>query len=308
MSQSVQYSARSLDAACPLEHVLPDVAVFLLTKPNMALERIDHKQPYWNDAGHAEPMKSNDKVSPLKRPTQRLPGESIKDQMKVVRDKFFSEAAMPAGLFTAVAGLEWIRHYSASPPNPWLITSMAVIALIWAGLQFIRTRQKLERLELGRQGEIAVAQALSLLKSDGYELLNDLVGNDWNIDHVLIGPSGVYTIETKMLMKPRRGLPIIQHMNNRLLLGKLDLSGHLIQAKAQSNTIRQLFEDHVGGHYSVQPVVVFPGWYIEGEGHKENNIWVLEPRAFLKWVHNTPKKLTDQQIKNLKHVLLVEFN
>lgn len=158
--------------------------------------------------------------------------------MKVVRDKFFSEGLFPAGLSVFLAAMEWMRWHNQSTPNPALMTIIAFLTLIWAGFYFRKTKQKLARLALGRDGEIAVSQTLNKLRADGYEVLNDLQGEDWNIDHVLIGPSGVYTIETKTLRKPRRGPTIINYAGNKLTKGKLDLSAHLRQAKAQANTRR----------------------------------------------------------------------
>jgi hypothetical protein len=51
---------------------------------------------------------------------------------------------------------------------------------------------------LARRGEARVAEILKSLPDD-YVLLNDLVlpGSKGNIDHVLIGPNGVFAIQTK---------------------------------------------------------------------------------------------------------------
>jgi hypothetical protein len=51
---------------------------------------------------------------------------------------------------------------------------------------------------VGKQGEIAIADALKSLPDD-YALLNDLMLPDGigNIDHVVMGPNGLFVIETK---------------------------------------------------------------------------------------------------------------
>src|SRR5207244_9160005 len=51
---------------------------------------------------------------------------------------------------------------------------------------------------LGKKGESKVTQTLKALPDD-YVVLNDLVlpGNKGNVDHLLIGPNGVFAIETK---------------------------------------------------------------------------------------------------------------
>jgi uncharacterized RDD family membrane protein YckC len=59
-------------------------------------------------------------------------------------------------------------------------------------------RDYLRRLEVGRAGEEAVAASLAHLSEKGYYLFNNLrasvVGD---IDHLLVGPAGVFVIETK---------------------------------------------------------------------------------------------------------------
>jgi Nuclease-related domain len=38
---------------------------------------------------------------------------------------------------------------------------------------------------------------VSTLRELGYKVFHDVVGGDFNLDHVLIGPAGVFTVETK---------------------------------------------------------------------------------------------------------------
>jgi hypothetical protein len=52
-------------------------------------------------------------------------------------------------------------------------------------------------LRQGIEGEKAVGQFLERLREQRYQVFHDLVGDGFNVDHVLIGPAGVFTIETK---------------------------------------------------------------------------------------------------------------
>ncbi|HEY7659903.1 MAG TPA: NERD domain-containing protein [Actinomycetota bacterium] len=60
----------------------------------------------------------------------------------------------------------------------------------------------------GIQGEERVAAVLAELEADGYEVIHDVEIGRGNADHILVGPTGVFVIETKDWggrFYPRRG-------------------------------------------------------------------------------------------------------
>jgi hypothetical protein len=75
---------------------------------------------------------------------------------------------------------------------------VALFGFIAAFLHFRRAYNKWENWFLGKRGELAVRRELEALPDD-YILLNDLFlpNGRGNIDHVLIGPNGLFVIETK---------------------------------------------------------------------------------------------------------------
>src|SRR5207248_10817074 len=54
---------------------------------------------------------------------------------------------------------------------------------------------------LGFHGERYVAEELNQLMSDGFRVFHDVPFGNYNIDHVLIGPTGVFVVETKTRRK-----------------------------------------------------------------------------------------------------------
>jgi hypothetical protein len=53
------------------------------------------------------------------------------------------------------------------------------------------------RLQRGIEGEERVASLLDALQPEGFTVINDLEIGRGNADHVLVGPTGVFVIETK---------------------------------------------------------------------------------------------------------------
>src|SRR5205085_1527607 len=70
-------------------------------------------------------------------------------------------------------------------------------------------RATTEAWRIGAEGEEHIARKLDRLERDGYRVLHDAraPGSRGNIDHVVVGPTGVLTIETKNYggnINPRR--------------------------------------------------------------------------------------------------------
>ncbi len=62
------------------------------------------------------------------------------------------------------------------------------------------------RWAAGAAGERATARALDGLERSGWVVFHDrrLIGRDWNLDHLLIGPAGVVVVESKQWRTPVR--------------------------------------------------------------------------------------------------------
>lgn len=58
---------------------------------------------------------------------------------------------------------------------------------------------RIENWRTGADGERATAKALRPLVRNGWELFNDIDTGQGNIDHVLVGPAGVFMLESKRL-------------------------------------------------------------------------------------------------------------
>lgn len=170
--------------------------------------------------------------------------------------------------------------FPSSPRTLVLVTALYFGgALVWGLPRYFRARTKIKHLRQGRDGERAVAEYLDLLRDDGYRVLHDLQGEGFNVDHVIIGPQGVYTIETKTISKPVRGNPTIHYDGSQVRIGAFTPDRNPVtQAAAQASWLRRVLAESTGKTFTVQPVVVFPGWFVEGPKNGSAKVWVIEPK------------------------------
>ena len=119
----------------------------------------------------------------------------------------------------------------------------------------------------GLQGEQTVASELSHL-NDEFLLLNDVMlpGGRGNIDHILIGPTGVFVLETKNFSGK-----YVCYGDRWFFQGvreKYDVSSVSVQAKNNADTLASLL--HTSGFtVAVNPVIVFT--------HPSVQLWLHQP-------------------------------
>ncbi|WP_187272304.1 nuclease-related domain-containing protein [Zeimonas arvi] len=235
--------------------------------------------------------------SPLKDKPLRLPGQSVDEQRRKLIENEFEIPVLVALLLTLLAGFEWWRDHVAAPPAPRLMTAVALVAVAAAAWRFHRLRPRLHALRLAAEGEKAVGQYLEGLRVSGYRVFHDVVGIGFNVDHVLIGPAGVFTVETKTWSKPRRGDARVVFDGARMAIGGREPDDRVaVQALAQARWLRGLLADSTGKRMPVRPIVLFPGWFVEQGPGATRGIWVLEPKALPAFLSKAPHVLAPEDV------------
>lgn len=242
-----------------------------------------------------EAMSNKKTKSPLKAKPLRNPGQSLDEQIdKLLEDKI-SPWIFAIVSIAALTGLEWYRWYTHAPyaPIPYTVLAIAVGAIgFWKLRNF---RRELLRLKAGRDGEKAVGQFLETLRLDGYRVFHDIIGEGFNIDHVIIGPTGVYSVETKTFSMPIGKAPKIQFDGKTITKNgfKLDRDP-IIQAKAQGKWLSELLNVSSGRIVKVQPVVLFPGWFIDSGW--QHDVWVLNPKGLRQFMEKRESIVSKEDI------------
>lgn len=240
----------------------------------------------------------SDTRSPLKDKPLRNPGQSVREQrLDLVYDKMLGPMLV-AALALVWAAVELLRHFFPSPPNPWTAAAIALFAIFYAAWQFRKHWPQVRNLRLAEDGEKAVGQLLDGLRVSGYAVFHDVVGEGFNVDHVLIGPAGVFSIETKTWRKPAKGGPEISFDGETLRAANWEPDRNpVIQAKAQASWLRGLLAESTGKTLPVRPVVVFPGWYVKDSRSSRKDLWVLEPKALAAFLANEPGIMSVEDAK-----------
>ena len=233
--------------------------------------------------------------SPIKQPPLRQAGQSLDEGMQ---DVLWDKAALWILVICVVVSqvvLEWYRAWFRVPPDPWLISCLALVVIGIAVWRIVALRKQIRTMRLGRDGERLVGQSLEELRAKGYVVIHDLPGDGFNVDHVLVGPGGVYAVETKTRMKPiGHDAQVVYDGETIKVDGFAPERDPVRQVRAEADFVRGLIESTTGRRMDVRPVVLFPGWYTKFEGPKD--IWVLNQNALPGWLNGQRRVLSDEDI------------
>lgn len=235
--------------------------------------------------------------SPLKDNPLRNPGQSLDEEIQTLMDNAAPWIAI-ASLCVALPLAELARWALASPPNPVAVALLVIPVLIFSIVKLVRIAKRVKRLRLARDGEKAVGQFLSDLREKGYRIFHDVVGEGFNIDHVIISDRGIFTIETKTYSKPSSGKSEIRFDGETLLINGYSSERDIkAQAEAQARWSRQVLKESTGKDYPVKPVIVFPGWFVQTtQTGKRSSLWVLNPKSLPAFIENTPTRLKKEDV------------
>ena len=131
----------------------------------------------------------------------------------------------------------------------WGIALLAA-SLMAIGASVMKGLRHVERFFKGARGEERVSGILSSLP-DGYHVFNDFVACGKHVDHVVVGPAGVFAVETKFWS----GKVTIED-GHVLLDGRLPSRSPLAQVRREAELVKTELQ-RAGWTGQVTPVLAF---------------------------------------------------
>lgn len=235
--------------------------------------------------------------SPLKGKPLRRAGQSLLEERANIFNDKLEPWAMLALFFLVLAGWEWFTYFRPRPPSPWIVSAAAACVTAFAVWRYVKWWPKIRALRLGIEGERVVGEYLDRLREKGFRVFHDVMADGFNIDHVLVGPTGVYTVETKTRSKPVRGEARVTYDGQVLLVAGFEPERDAIaQAKGQARWLSALIAEATERKVFVQPVVVFPGWYVDAAAGSQSSVWVMEPKGLPAFIGKESERFSKEDI------------
>jgi hypothetical protein len=241
--------------------------------------------------GSPKPMKE----SPIKDEPLRVPGQSLQKKIdELVWEKAFFWIIISL-VSMAVAGMEWFRWLFRLPPAPVPTSLIALLVVAISAWRIIRLLPAVRNMVMGRSGERHVGELLEELRAKGYRVFHDLVEGDYNIDHVAVGPTGLYAFETKTRSKPTHGHARVVFDGQSVTVdGQTPDRDPVEQARAAATRLAQIVAKSTGKTLPVRPVVLYPGWWVNAPSGVD--VWVLNPKMLFSYLKHEKTVLPEEDV------------
>ena len=172
----------------------------------------------------------------------------------------------------------------------------------------MRHLQTKRTLQAGLDGEQATGEELNQLLRLGCRVFHDVPFPYGNIDHVVISPSGIYAVETKIVGKlPADGdqaRVTVDNAAGTVHFPNVAWRIPVNQLESQAKWLKGFVSDSTGLNVPVEPMLALPGWFIAARtGVSPAGIFVINPVNAGKFFVRSHRVLSEEAIQRISHQL-----
>lgn len=236
----------------------------------------------------------------------RPPGESARRKAEFLDNRLTDELLWLMGFpVLLILMYSTVRQsFGTEHSLAWHFTlAVILIAYTVLAMRLVRIRRDRDQWRLGYRGERAVGQILDKLMLDGCRVYHDYpLSKNWNLDHVVVAPSGVYAVETKTRTKRKPSGPQPAH---EVIYDGICLqfpnaydSKSPAQAGAEAEELSLILSQDLRETIKVKAILTLPGWWVTCKG--EGEVMVLNPKMIQsEIVKDEPPVLSPELIKEI---------
>ena len=192
------------------------------------------------------------------------------------------------------------RKFNPGLDLQFLITSTVAcgIVFVYCLWNLIRGSRARKRYQLSYDADVQVGHALRDLESLGYHVFHGQTADTFNIDHVVVGPKGVFTVETSAGPKGGTANAPVTYNGHVLFFPKSTDEETVPHAVKQADLLSQWLGENTGEPVSARAIVAIPGWLVKRT--TSEGVPVVNPSQFPSlFEHIKSRPLTQTQIDRI---------
>lgn len=163
--------------------------------------------------------------------------------------------------------------------SAWFVGSeLALLVTMFLVSRFVLPL--VDRHDRGASGEESVGRLLDALSGGEWEAIHDVRVQHGNVDHVVAGPGGVFTIETKSHPGPVH----LQRIHGAALR----------QAQDHAEALERIVEERV------EPLIVYSRAWVDRPLARRRGVRVLPARMLLGYLNRRPATLDPEQLERVR--------
>lgn len=161
-------------------------------------------------------------------------------------------------------------------------------------------------IQLGYEDELAAGRELEQLDHDGFYVYHGFAAETFTIDHIVVGPKGVFAVETKTharsASKNRVEDATVRYDGRMLYFPRAEDFETIDRARQQADWLSDWLGNAIGEPIAARAIVALPGWVVKRTS--ADGIPVVNPQQFSSlFKHIKPRPLSDAAILRINHQL-----
>ncbi len=178
-----------------------------------------------------------------------------------------------------------------------LFALLFVATLLATAIFWRKGLRRVESFFKGARGEEKVAGRFATLPG-GYHVFHDFAAGGHHVDHVVVGPSGVFSVETKSW----RGAVTLED-GEILVNGALPDRPPLVQARREAAAVKSALKRAGWEAGDVVPVVCFASDTFADSQKKVGAVMVLNANVAVAWMLDQPKVLSASDVDRVAQLM-----
>lgn len=224
----------------------------------------------WQDRDESRRRRRN----PINRNLLRGPGHSLREELDLLRLDAMAQAAMIVAIGPTVATV--VYAYSAATGRfHWGIGAFGLLAIgavvTACSLKLKRLWREALKLKLGLDAEESMGQELNQLMPLGFRVFHDIPCLNFNVDHVVVGTTGLFVVETKGRSKLAEESTVVFD-GQRLQFPGWQEKSPVTQVQSSARWLEEWLSSAIGEGVKATAVLALPGWYIRRETGSDNSV------------------------------------
>ena len=247
---------------------------------------------------------------PLARDLPRNPGQALLAELNWINKDIRRYCAFAVLSPLIILAVHFAQTYfaGAEQSGTRLVVSAGggLSLCLFSTYKIFKLRNARKNMRLGYQDELEVARQLEPLARDGFHVHHGFSAQTFSIDHVVVGPKGVFSIETKShpraASKNRLEDATVEYDGRMLFFPKDEDLKTVDQAQQQACWLSEWLSKAIGEEIAARAIVALPGWFVKRTSAE--GIPVVNPQQFASlFKHIKPRPLPDSMIMRINHQL-----
>lgn len=248
------------------------------------------------------------------RPDKLLsgPGDSQRELITRLNEKTAGAAiwwvAIPVAAIGAIMAPRLTGVEPLTGPDLFALPGLALVLLFIPTFAMIRNCRERQLCRHKLDAELTVGREINLLQRDGLQVFHDVPEGSGNVDHVVVGLSGVFAVESVGRPVPDLGSGIIDakviYDGENLFFPPKNVreSEAVKQSRRQAIAMERWLGDALGRPVQVRPALALPGWFVERKRPDDLVLLYGQANHYARILRG-PTLLTPEQVGEIVRVL-----